>query len=288
MKNLLLFVLLFAIKANATTYYPTSITQANSLGRAGDSIIFKAGTYTGTLQVKSGVKYKGLGAIISNPNAKGSTTIYLYNVSKAVLEGFTIQDGNQYGVFVDGGGYDTIKNCNINAVGIGVEFGAPYCSLTGSFIHDLKMIVNTPGGYDDYGANGVVVGAKNCTVANNIFQNCKAPSYDFGSDGGAVEVFGDNIDSLTVSNNVAINCEGFAEFGSSTQGHANGVTMSGNILTNNGRVLWVNTSGAFLITTNGLNVSGNVVIETVQGTYTKLSNVPIGKNSYYITTNVKL
>lgn len=275
--------------ALATTYYPTSISQANSMGKVGDSLVFKSGTYTGVLSPRSGLNYYGINAIISNPGSKNGASIYFYYLSNISFEGFTIQDGNDYAIFVEGGSGNVIKNCYLSAVGTGVEFTSPKNKVLNCYIHDLRMIVNTPGGTDDYGANGVVLAAPNCTVTGNYFLNCRAQSYDFGYDGGAVEIFGDpnNVDSAIITNNVAMNCEGFAEFGSKNVRHANGVIITGNTLINNGRIDWVNTSGTYQIITNGLTISGNTIYENVQGRYSNVSNVPIGKNSYYITTSLK-
>lgn len=294
-KLLLLSMIAFCSGVYAANYYPTSIAAANVLSvKAGDSIIFKAGVYTGALTVRSGVIYQFRGATLSNPNSKTQASIYLYNVSNATIDGVIINDGNDYGIFVDGGSGNTIKNANISNAGIGVQFNGSRCVLQSSYIHKLRMIVNTVGGYDDYGANGIVVGSPNCSVVNNIFDSCRAKSYDFGYDGGAVEVFGTNVDSLIVQGNVAMNSEGFIEFGASGGGHSNGVSIQSNILTNNGRVVWCNSTGQFAITVTGI-IKGNVVTETIPNSYRKLfdgnpypSALVLGANIYYVTTKIAI
>ena len=51
--------------------------------------------------------------------------------------------------------------------------------ITSNYVHDLAMIVITPGGNEDYGAVGFWLNAGNNEVSYNVGINCKAPSYDY-------------------------------------------------------------------------------------------------------------
>lgn len=88
-----------------------------------------------------------------------------------------------------------------------------------NYFHDGKMVVNTPGekgtvaGDDDYGASGIGLGQINgCQVYSNRLENLTAPSYDYGTDGGAVE-FWRTVRNCDIHSNFSRNTNGFMEFG---------------------------------------------------------------------------
>jgi hypothetical protein len=98
----------------------------------------------------------------------------------------------------------------VNA-GIGISFYGSHHKALSNYIHDLHMINNTPDvSDDDYGAEGIVITGDDIEVAWNLFENCRAPSYDYGVDGGAVEVYGD-ISGARIHHNWAYATDGFME-----------------------------------------------------------------------------
>ena len=97
------------------------------------------------------------------------------------------------------------------------------------------MVNNTPGGDDDFGAVGVSIGNSYNEVSYNRMVNCIASSYDYGTDGGAVELYGD-VDGNYIHHNWAIDCDGFLEIGG---GSAKEIILAYNVTVNNTRFSWV-------------------------------------------------
>jgi hypothetical protein len=93
-----------------------------------------------------------------------------------------------------------------NATGIQVQDGASGTIARNAIAYNDEMVVNTPGGTDDRGANGIVFYRTIRPVratANHIWGN-RARSFDYGWDGGAFEVYGAS-NLLIDHNNVADN-----------------------------------------------------------------------------------
>jgi hypothetical protein len=157
-----------------------------------------------------------------------------------------------------------IKNCSISLAGVGVYLVGGNNTIDNCTIENLRMVVNTnDGGYDDYGANPVVVSSSNNNITNNRFLSCWANSYDFGYDGGAVEFFGPNTNNNFVGYNIMSDNNGLVEFGSSNGGSSTGNKFVYNKLINNGSLFYINNSGPFAITVSNLQFYNNVIVETV-------------------------
>src|SRR5207249_2272724 len=136
---------------------------------------------------------------------------------------------------------------DISLVGVGVEVHGDFNTITTSKFGNLRMVNNTPvsvNGNDDYGANPLVVSGNDNTVSYNSFKDCWATSFDYGYDGGAVELFG-GYSRNKILYNTAINCNGFMEIGSSTGGTASDNLIAYNLLINNGLLTWANIGGSF-------------------------------------------
>jgi hypothetical protein len=127
-----------------------------------------------------------------------------------VLDGIVMDSSGASGVKLDGD-HNVVQNCEIANAGIGVEVRGKYNLVTHCFIHKLHMVLNTVGGNgDDYGAVGVHFFNKCNEASYNILDSCFAPSLDFGTDGGAFEIFG-NGDSCYVHHNWTHQTNGFME-----------------------------------------------------------------------------
>lgn len=87
--------------------------------------------------------------------------------------------------------------------------------LIGTLPHMLR---NTQGGSDDCGAMGFMIhGTPHNPAARNVIDGCavfeaNAPSFDYGTDGGGIEVY--EAASLHVKNTVLLNCNSMTESGS--------------------------------------------------------------------------
>jgi hypothetical protein len=176
------------------------------------------------------------------------------------LKNVAITAAPQYGVRANAV-HDSIVDVDISNVGNGLVARAAYMVADRVSVHDLHMIVNTPGGDDDYGAVGFDIHSTNATVENSSCTNCIAPSYDYGQDGGFVEIYNSG-DNLYVYNNVATNTDGFMEAGaSSSTATADNVTILGNTMTNVRCAFYIHsgTTDAFAISTKNLLIAANTI-----------------------------
>lgn len=202
----------------------------------GDSVLFRRGQkFSGRLYGRvsgtagKNIVYAGYG-IGDLPEFTNTTTtvIGISLLQFITIDGIRIIDRTMdpnnhtitakvaYAIEIDRSPYITIKNCDISLVGIGIDAGdgSNYLTIHGNYFHNLRMVRNTVGGSDDYGANGIVLGSYSSMISNNKFEDCYASSYDFGQDGGAVEFYNTNMNENKVMYNTAIKCSGFLEMGS--------------------------------------------------------------------------
>ena len=181
----------------------------------------------------------------------------------------TIQAKISYGIVIGNSPNCTISNCDISLVGMGIstEEGSDFCNLTGNYIHNLRAVKNTPtsiNANDDYGATAIVLSSSNNIISNSRFEDCWCTSYDYGYDGGIVELFGTNISNNKVVNNIANNSNGFMEVGSATNGIATNNLVAYNKVINCGLTCCFhnkNTDG-FYIRTDNFQFYNNTIVET--------------------------
>jgi len=279
--------------SNGSFNYPwKTVAQVNSgttLLNPGDTVFFKRGqTYSGRLTInRSGsanapIVYTNYGSgELPEFNNAVSDIINLYNKQYVVVDGFkiidrsisetdhTVQAKISYAINVENSPYCTIKNCDISRVGVGISVttGSNFTTITGNYMHNMRMVRNTPTSVnpdDDYGANPMVIGSSNNTINNNRFEECWALSYDYGYDGGAVEFFGTTMNNNKVMYNTAINCNGFLEVGSSSNGIAENNIIAYNKIINCG-ILGVYQNGStFTVSVKNLQYYNNTFIETVK------------------------
>jgi hypothetical protein len=127
------------------------------------------------------------------------------------------------------------------------------------------MIVNDEGGDNDYGAVGVWLYNSNNEVSYNRMINCKAPSLDYGHDGGVVEFYG-NVDSCYVHHNWGENCDGAFEFGG-REDTLTDILIAYNVFINNGMAGGFHVGGKFGIYTENMRAENNLFIETGKRDY---------------------
>ena len=222
-------------KVNAASFQP------------GDTVFFERGSsWAASLQIKnSGAPDNPL---VFCTIGKGEKPVISFagNRTKAiditgswvVLDGFFTKDANLSGVFIaKGAEHNVVRNCEIANCGGGVTIYGRHNLITHNFAHDLVMVKNTkaesraaPGGDDDYGAVAYWVFNACNEIAYNRAERCRAPSYDYGYDGGFFEVYS-NGDSTYVHHNYAEDCNGFLEIGG---GMARNITVSHNVSVENG------------------------------------------------------
>ena len=279
--------------ANGSILTPwKTIAQVNSGTTAlnpGDTVFFKRGqTYSGRLTISrsgnstSPIVYTNYGTgNLPEFNNAVSDIINLSGRQYVVIDGIKIIDNSisttdhtvqakiSYAINVDNSPNCSIKNCDISLVGVGISVttGSDNTTITGNYMHNMRMVRNTPTSVnpdDDYGANPMVIGSSNNTISNNRFEECWALSYDYGYDGGAVELFGTTMNNNKVMYNTAINCNGFMEIGSSSNGVALNNIIAYNKIINCGIVGVYQNGSSFTVTVNNLQYYNNTFIETVK------------------------
>ncbi len=195
-----------------------------------------------------------------------------------VIDGFKLSDVKMnetdhsatarfaYGISLNNSPNCTIKNCDISLVGAGIEIygSSNNCHVTNNYMHNLRMIVNTVGGDDDYGANPLIISSSNNAIMHNRFEECWALSYDYGYDGGAIEFYGKAINNNTIMYNTAINCNGFLEIGSGSGGSVSNNIVAYNKIINCGVIGTLHTTSNFGVAISNLQYYNNNVIETKQ------------------------
>lgn len=155
--------------------------------------------------------------------------------NKPVFQG----NHSSYGGIMVEGAYVSIYNVEVRGWITGIDFlsSSSHSSVQYSYITDnimgvavggnnhlvshntIKenqvMMEDTPGGDDDYGAQGVLLSGNYCEVAYNYFEANIAPSDDYGYDGSAVEVYQGSHNYI--HHNFATNGEVFTELGQQSE-----------------------------------------------------------------------
>ena len=261
-----------------------SLAAVSSLDlKPGDIVAFKAGTtYTadaaddaaltihasGTAAAPITFTSYGVGAapVIDNAGSGFSDGIGLQSSSYVVINGLKFAEAGQAAVNIDANSsHITVENIEATNVGEGVLINGSNNLVTHDYLHDLHMVVNTPtsvNGNDDYGANGVVLSGNNNEVSFNKIVDATAPSYDYGTDGGGIELFG-NVNNASIHDNWVEGSEGFIEAGSSNGTIAN-VSVVNNVSLNNGNFLTLhNGGGAFGTILSNFIAQQNTIVQTV-------------------------
>lgn len=99
-----------------------------------------------------------------------------------------------------------------NGVGVRLESEADASVVAGSrFARNNTMVVNTPGGDDDWGAMAILVAGEGADVHHNVIAGSIADSHDYGQDGAAIEIFGGR--DSRIHHNLSIDNKTFSELG---------------------------------------------------------------------------
>lgn len=309
--KLLIAILLFPSFVFANTYYVSqngsddstglSINQAwQTLGKvqenveSGDSVLFAKGSkFTSRFDLSNknniyfGVYGSGANPLFWGTGSKISILFYLDNCTNITFYGWTISDttisptdrtieANIQTVFQFGNGStnNVVRKCIMDRIGYGVYI-PKFCNFNNvdsCDVGNLRMIVNTPGGNDDYGGVPVQISSRNNVVSNNYFHDCYAESYDYIFDGGGVEFFeeGDTVKNNVIKYNTFYDCNGVFEFGSNTDNVANN-PQSDNIiaynkLINNNTAVFINNNGEYRTKVTNLQFYNNVMLQTINNT----------------------
>lgn len=166
-------------------------------------------------------------------NPIGSSCILVQPTSGVYLNDLVIRDAvgtNSQGLPIGCAGITAVDAkhlaialCDISNMGYGIYLhgaGTEFVVINDNKIHDLGVIVrNTIGGDDDFGAIGIgfnnIQNDVGCIASNNEIWNCAGPSQDYGTDGGAFEIW--NSSNITMTLNTLRNNENIFETGTALQ-----------------------------------------------------------------------
>lgn len=244
----------------------------------GEAVLFKRGSsWSGGLVIDdSGVAGNpitfstygtGNRPVFRNP---GGWQVITINADWVVVEGLLVQEAQEAGVGIMNGRGNVIRGIEATDVGIGIAIRGQHNLATHNYVHDLHMVHNTPGGDDDYGAVGIWFFDSNNEASYNRMVNCKASSYDYGSDGGVFEIYvGDTGegDNNYFHHNWGTGCNNVFEV--SGAGAAKNNLVAYNIFVDNS-----GNAGVFHIHQGGygsdvesFRFENNVVVDTTNGGY---------------------
>jgi hypothetical protein len=203
------------------------------------------------------VKSYGTGAapVIRNPSGSNSRGV-LVQAPWTVVNGLAVREAHEAAVFL-AADHVVVQSNDLSQSGAGVLVQSQFNLITHNTMHDLTMVVNTPGGDDDYGAAAVLLKAPNNEVSYNTMINCKAQSNDYGVDGGGVELFG-TVDNSKIHHNYARNVVGFSEAGGGT---AQNIMVAYNVIVDSGIAIGLHNGGSFHTTVNNYHFENNTVVD---------------------------
>jgi hypothetical protein len=277
-----------AVGTSEATAWRT-IDRVNGINlEPGDTVSFKRGqTFAGQLHVRDDgepadpirIGAYGAGArpiIDAGGGDEYSTCVWLDYADHVVIADLLLRNAHYAGVYIDGATGVEVRGNEMTDVGIGVSLLGDGNLVTGNEMHDLHMVVDTPGGDDDYGANGVVVGTSDNEISYNQMRNCVAPSNDYGVDGGAIEFYGDVARNL-VHHNQAFDSEGFLEIGGQAGDvNADNVVAYNLIVDTNGfGYFHIGGASPFTVELSNLRIEHNTIVMQDDASYVfGFSDVP--------------
>jgi hypothetical protein len=175
------------------------------------------------------------------------------------IDGLLVRDAHETGIWVTSTAHNVaLRDNEATNVGIGFKIDGRYNLVSGNYAHDLHMVVNERGTDNSYGAIGVALGNSDNEIAYNSFVRCRAPSLEYGWDGGGVEIFG-QVNNSFIHHNYVYGSEGFIEVGG---GAARQTWVSNNLVVNSGRVIGIHTAGKYASQVEDFTFINNTVVDT--------------------------
>lgn len=214
---------------------------------------------------------------LERPHVQGNMgrVVVLENASHIIVEDWTISKARGGCVEM----WDsTVSNILVQRIegfdcGGGVYMTGTNITVRYSYFHDGHMVVNTPttvNDNDDYGASGIGFSILNgCEVYGNRLTGLRAPSYDYGEDGGAIE-FWKTVRNCDVWGNFSYDNNGFSEFGGQKGDTVENVSIHHNIIIDS-KVLacphMYNIANAYGIGYNKLHIDHNLIVHRFNKPY---------------------
>lgn len=269
---------------STSTAWRTLLQLQKATLSPGDSVLFKRGSKWRNDSLKLDSRHSGAAGnpvVVSTygnpadsaPHLSNSGRLFgIYRGSHLVVEGLHFSGARAGCIEVGdtGAHHIVIQDNEADGCGAGVEVTrAREVVVRRNFLHDMKMIKNTQGADgtveadDDYGAVGIILsGAKGCDIRQNRFKNCRQQSFDYGTDGGAVEAWG-AVQNCEVHQNLSDNTDGFMEFGGLNTDTVRNVRVHHNLALDAGAFSWIHvldTTGRFGMSYDGLKIEYNTTV----------------------------
>ena len=223
-----------------------------------------------------------------------------------ILENIRVMDVKVAGVLVyPESNHNIIRNIEVTGTGFGLQIQGQHNLTTQNYIHDLHTINDTPGGNDDYGAVGIEVEDSYNEISYNKIINCFGHSYDYGTDGGTVEIWvSQSVGSVVGTNihhNWAANNNGFLEAGGQNCTGCNiplveNTIVAYNVAANNGygfiSIHLVGSSAPYQVEMKNFRVENNTVVaivsesDAVGWTIFRLNDGTPAKDSFLVYNNI--
>ena len=268
-----------------------TLSKVESVVASGDSVLFEKGSrFSGSMTISSknniyfGVYGTGADPLFWGNGNTISQLFTLQNCSNILFYGWSISDTTISNTdrtivakiqivfqFQSNSTNNVIRKCTMDRIGYGAYF-RPFSNsntMDSCDIGNLRMIVNTPGGDDDYGGVPVQLSSRNNVVSNNYFHDCYSQSFDYNNDGGGVEFFveTDTVKGNRVMYNTFYDGNGTFEFGSNS-GDLRPFTdnmIYYNKIINSSSLLFINnsTSSPYLTKVRSLQIFNNIIVQTV-------------------------
>ena len=162
-----------------------------------------------------------IGLTVRDAPTTGGSGVIVASSSNVTIADDVLRDNRSYGVRTWNSTNVWIADNDIfgNDTGVQVSYQADGVVVADSLVHDNdRMIVDSADVYgDDHGAVGIAfLKTSGSTLASgNLVWGNRAPSHDYGYDGGAFEVYGAS--DVTISDNEAWDNKDVLETGSSGQ-----------------------------------------------------------------------
>ncbi len=245
---------------------PELATGTAVLLRRGCSWDVDAGvTLKGGDELLLGAYGDGAAPIITAPKADRERGAVLVESPRATVTGLHIKTTPGPGVTLAGVGA-LAEDLWIEDTAFGVRFTGDGTRVNRVAARNLHLFTNTPKSVnpdDDSGAVAFNVEANNVTVENSSCVYCRAPSADYGYDGGFIELWRKG-SGLKAYNNVSYETQGWIETGGVKDkgDRIDGVELVGNKAAQVYERFWYANpmdEGQYGIPVTGVKISGNIV-----------------------------
>ena len=253
----------------ATAWRSLGMVTAKT-GLVGGSTInlARGSSFTGSLVLATaGVTLQPYGSGAAPVISSDGWTAVQVTASNVLVQGIEVHRAKR-GVSVEAGASKvTIRDSVAAGTGIGFYVDDSGNLITHNDAHDGVMVRNTQGGGDDYGANGYWAQGPGNEWSYNTGTNLDQPSFDYGRDGGFIEVYAGR---QNIHHNQSRNTEGFIEISE----NGDGTIISNNTITDpNGTLMCTH------VLLNGVRIDKNIIVNTKGRGPLLLTNKPVRSGS---------